>query len=319
MTDGAPAAEVDINGALVEQLLKSQAPQFSGQPITLIGEGWDNSLYRLGDSWLTRLPRRSVAVPLLENEQRVLKTLAKRLPVAVPAPVFCGQPSNDFPWPWSITPYIDGTTLDLAPLRRKGVIQWVDFLLALHQPHCLDDGLEPPVNAHRGVPLYRRAQGLEQRMEQLRESGVTIDSRLVDLWQQALAAPDSRRKFWLHGDPHPRNALGTGGLLSAVIDWGDVTAGDPASDLASLWMVAHVRDDRRDAWARYLRCQNGNLEPSELGALYLRSMGWAVVYGCIHLATGLVNHPAHAVIGQRTLQNLADDVSAFGDLPPIYT
>jgi hypothetical protein len=37
-------------------------------------------------------------------------------------------------------------------------------------------------------------------------------------------------------------------------------------------------------------------------------MGWALVYGCTHLAAGLVDHPAHAAIGWSTLRTLQQDI-----------
>jgi aminoglycoside phosphotransferase (APT) family kinase protein len=42
---------------------------------------------------------------------------------------------------------------------------------------------------------------------------------------------------WLHGDLHPANILVDRGSISAVIDFGDITAGDPAADLAVAWML----------------------------------------------------------------------------------
>ena len=39
----------------------------------------------------------------------------------------------------------------------------------------------------------------------------------------------------LHGDLHPANVLVNDGQVSGVIDFGDITAGDPASDLSVAW------------------------------------------------------------------------------------
>jgi aminoglycoside phosphotransferase (APT) family kinase protein len=44
---------------------------------------------------------------------------------------------------------------------------------------------------------------------------------------------------------HPRNILVDRGRLSAVIDWGDVTRGDPATDLAAIWMLFPSRAHRQ--------------------------------------------------------------------------
>jgi aminoglycoside phosphotransferase (APT) family kinase protein len=36
----------------------------------------------------------------------------------------------------------------------------------------------------------------------------------------------------MHGDLHPANVLVNDGQVSGVIDFGDITAGDPAGDLS---------------------------------------------------------------------------------------
>ena len=44
--------------------------------------------------------------------------------------------------------------------------------------------------------------------------------------------------LWLHGDLHPANILvDATGHLRAVLDFGDLTAGDPATDLAVAWLA----------------------------------------------------------------------------------
>jgi aminoglycoside phosphotransferase (APT) family kinase protein len=50
----------------------------------------------------------------------------------------------------------------------------------------------------------------------------------------------------LHGDPHPLNLVVRDGQLAAVIDFGDLCAGDPASDLSAAWIV--IPTDARDAF-----------------------------------------------------------------------
>jgi aminoglycoside phosphotransferase (APT) family kinase protein len=57
-------------------------------------------------------------------------------------------------------------------------------------------------------------------------------------WASALAAPSwDGPPVWLHGDLHPASILVHHGRISAVIDFGDVTAGDPAAELAVAWML----------------------------------------------------------------------------------
>ena len=77
-----PAAEVEIDVALVRTLLREQHQDLASQPIVDAGEGWDNKLFRLGDNFVVRFPRRQVAAVLIEHEQRWLPVLAPHLPPA---------------------------------------------------------------------------------------------------------------------------------------------------------------------------------------------------------------------------------------------
>ena len=80
---GTPAAEIELDEAGLRNLLAAQHPDLADTELTLLGNGWDNRLFRVGDALLARLPRRASAVPLLRNEQRWLTPLAKRLPFQV--------------------------------------------------------------------------------------------------------------------------------------------------------------------------------------------------------------------------------------------
>ena len=84
--EGLPEAEVDIDPALIGALLEAQHADLARLPIVDVGSGWDNKLYRLGEDLAVRLPRRSAAACLIEQEQRWLPQLAPRLPLPVPVP-----------------------------------------------------------------------------------------------------------------------------------------------------------------------------------------------------------------------------------------
>jgi aminoglycoside phosphotransferase (APT) family kinase protein len=61
---------------------------------------------------------------------------------------------------------------------------------------------------------------------------------LFSTWAAGLAAtPWQGGPVWIHGDLHPGNLVAHGGTLTGIIDFGDVTAGDPAYDLAVAWLA----------------------------------------------------------------------------------
>ncbi len=225
-----PVAEIDIDEALVRSLLVEQQPALAALPTRMVANGWDNVVVRLGDEFMVRLPRREAAAQLILNEQRWLPTLAPSLPLPIPAPVFCGQPNANYPWAWSICPWLPGDdAADSPPTdQQAAALALAEFVVALHTPAPAD----APDNPYRGVHLRERAETVAQRAETLGRRDV------LQLWDDLRSTPAwSRPPVWLHGDLHPSNMLTHNGRLSAVIDFGDITSGDPATDLALAWMM----------------------------------------------------------------------------------
>jgi aminoglycoside phosphotransferase (APT) family kinase protein len=283
---------VVIDVALVAKLLTEQHPDLAHHPLRSIAAGWDNALFRLGDEWAVRLPRRALAAPLILHEQRWLPELAKRLPLPVPTPVRCGGPGRVYPWSWSIVPWLRGQPAADSPLNAGEAPRFGAFLRALHQPAPGD----APANPVRGVPLSHRAAAVEERMERLAARTDCISPAIRDIWRQALAAPLDRPPTWLHGDLHPRNVLGENGRITGVIDWGDLTAGDNATDLAAIWMVFPDLEARTAACAAY-----GELSEATIR----RAKGWALLFGVVFLDTGLIDNPGNAALGEQILRQLA--------------
>ena len=53
-----PDAEVEMNAALVAQLVESQHPDLISRSIQEVSSGFDNTIWRLGADLVVRLPRR---------------------------------------------------------------------------------------------------------------------------------------------------------------------------------------------------------------------------------------------------------------------
>lgn len=228
-----PSAERRLGSGQVRALLKDQAPLLASAPLKKVAEGWDNAIWRLGADLAVRLPRRAEAARLIGHENTALPMLAPRLArvgVLSPVPVVCGEPSGEFPWPWSIVPWLPGAPALAQPRDKRAA--WAPKLAraleALHRPAPTD----APVNPLRGVPLQARETSIRERLERHPEHAA-----LGEHWDAGLAVAPSRERVWIHGDLHPGNLLVHHGDLAAIIDFGDVTAGDAAYDLACGWML----------------------------------------------------------------------------------
>lgn len=282
-----PAAEFSITEALVCRLLGAQHPDLASLPVRYVASGWDSAVFRLGEQYAVRLPRRRMSATVVEHEIRWLPLLASRLPLPIPAPVRVGSPSDDFPWSWTVVPWLSGqTAFATPPVDPTAAAQALGrFVPALGQPAPSD----APINRFRGVPLADRHTRVVDRIrfaipERQR-------ARCLDLWDEGLAAPAwEGPAVWLHGDLHPANMIVRGGAISAVIDFGDLTSGDPAGDLSVAWMMFEAPD--RDVFrAAVGGCDDATWTRAKVNALAHAAM-------CLGASS---DDPVIAALGHRTL------------------
>jgi aminoglycoside phosphotransferase (APT) family kinase protein len=280
-------AGVSVDERVVRSLLAEQHPDLAGLPLARAAVGWDNELWRLGDALAVRLPHRELAAPLALKEQRWLPELAPRLPLPIPVPLRTGVASEQYPWPWSVVRWFAGTPADRSPVThvRDAAGRLGRFLRALHEPAPPD----APHNPFRAVPLADRADAFDERLSALADE---VDARAVRaVWDRALAAASAGPPRWAHGDLHPGNVLAYGGTIVAVVDWGDLTAGDPAVDLAAGWALLPL-----SAIPAFLDAYGGVDE-----ALHLRALGWAVYFGLVLLHISDDDRPTYAAVGHAAI------------------
>ena len=229
-----PDAEIEIDEPLIRHLLETQSPERARLSLGFLDLGWDNVLFRLGDDEIVRLPRRQLGANLVEHEQTWLHRLAPGLPLQIPTPRFHGRPTERYPWRWSICPWIEGAPASVAPPTDTvaGATALGEFIAALHRAAPSD----APRNPHRGHPLAERDEITRTRAAQLAD---LIDADVViAAWARASAStPWAGPPTWVHGDLHPGNLIVDDGRLVAVIDFGDLCSGDPATDLGVAWML----------------------------------------------------------------------------------
>jgi aminoglycoside phosphotransferase (APT) family kinase protein len=293
-----PAAEVELDEALVVALVGAQHPDLLG-PIQPVASGWDNAVFRLGERFSVRLPRRRLGAELIAHEQGWLPVLAPRLPLTVPEVLRRGVPGLGYPYEWSICRWVPGEPATCERIEDPAVAAEAlgGFLQALHQPAPPD----APRNPFRGVPLRDRAALFAAH---LAAAGDDVDAAAVlAVWEEASARPAwAAPAVWVHGDLHPANLVVDDGRLTGVVDFGDLSAGDPAVDLAVGWMLFSPRERAT------LRASAGGVDDDT----WARARGWALALGLVALAHS-ADDPSFRSFGRAVVEAVLDDASA---LPP---
>ena len=301
-----PTAEFAIHPALVRALLAAQAtqviPDASSLSLTKEAEGWDSEVWRLGRDHAVRLPRRELAAPLVRHEQQVLPGISERLAplgVRVPAPVVAGVPDCGYPWAWSVVPWIEGERgLDVARSERS---EWAETLAAALGALHVDAPADHPVNPVRGGALATRAGAFEDRLAALRDAGglePATAAKLEQIWQAGLsAAVWSRPPVWIHGDLHPGNLVSHAGTLAGIIDFGDVTGGDPAYDLAAAWLAFDA-----GGRARFIAATGARYDT----ATWRRARAWAAAV-VLMLLVHSDDNPDYAALGRDAAAEVIAD------------
>ncbi len=272
------ADEVATDAGLVRRLLAGQFPQWADLVVEPVpSAGTDNALYRLGDDLVVRMPRIGWATGQIDKERRWLPVLAPHLPLAIPEPLAVGEPAAGFPWRWSVYRWRDGENATLDRLADP-VAAARDLARFIHALQAVDATAGPrpePETFGRGVPLASRDAGTR---EAIAACDGLIDIRAATAaWEAALAAPEWRGPpVWLHGDLQSGNLLAMEGRLSAVIDFGALTVGDPACDLMVAWnlFTAKPRAAFREAIgvddATWARGRGWGLSPALVALPYYR-------------------------------------------------
>jgi aminoglycoside phosphotransferase (APT) family kinase protein len=231
------SAERTVDEPLVRRLL-AQFDELAAASLRPVSQGWDYSIWAVDERWAFRFPRREIVVRGMELEIAVVPKLEPLLPLGVPAAVFVGEPSDEFPWPFFGSRLLPGrelTELQLADEARSRVgLELAGFLRVLHD---IELDVELPPDANRRTDMLSRVPRTREQLAELERLGVWHRPAAVDsLLAEAEALPPSTVSTIAHGDLHVRQLLATEeGRLTAVLDWVDLCRTDPAIDLAMLW------------------------------------------------------------------------------------
>ncbi|HAT7004805.1 TPA: phosphotransferase [Legionella pneumophila] len=273
-----------IDEKLVCRLITSQFPHYSNLPVKPVAVGgWDNRTFHLGKDMLVRLPSAEQYELQVEKEQQWLPQLASLLPVPIPTPLAKGMPGEGYPWKWSIYRWLEGETIVSANLSNLNEIakDLATFLTAFHQ---IDSSGGPKPGMHsfyRGGDLKIYDPETRQAIDYLK--GKIDTDHATEIWETALNTSWQGTPVWVHGDISAGNLLVKNGKLCAVIDFGQLSVGDPACDLAITWTL--FAGDSRKIFREMLALDKGT---------WFRGQAWAL-WKALIVAAGIVNTNAMEV------------------------
>jgi len=291
--------EIPVDEGVARRLLAGQFPRWAGLPVRRVpSAGTSHALFRLGRDKSLRLPLYPGPDRQALLEAEWLPRLAPRLPLRLPVPLALGEPTPEYPWHWSVHSWIEGdsATRDRIGDMHEAARDLGRFVLAMGS---LDlPGGPSPCQSDRGCPLGPRDESVQEALRALTDE---IDTRRAGAaWERALAAdPWQGPPVWLHGDLHEGNLIARGGRLHAVIDWGCLAIGDPATDVMAAWtfLPAGERGTFRDIVA-----------PDD--QMWERGRGWALSMGLIALPYYLTSNPPFAALSRRIIEAVLEDTPA---------
>ena len=223
-----------VTAVQARALITAQMPDLAGLPLRRVGQsGTDNVLYRIGGAFVARFPRLPHAEAQIAVMARWLPTLAKALPVAVPLAERFGVAGNQYPFAWTVLPWLEGSVVQAKTRVPTGLDADLARLLCALQSCPIPPEAPNQTQVNR---LVLRLSGLEAQIAQM--AGETDPAALLRFLATARTLPGPvEPAVWLHGDLYGLNLLTQRGRLSAVIDWGSVGTGDAAVDLSCAWTL----------------------------------------------------------------------------------
>lgn len=257
---------MNIDAALAKKLIDKQFPKWSHLRVTQVEKsGWDNHTFHLGDKMSIRMPSDKAYAPQIIKEFKWLPVLANGLSIQITNPIALGDPSDIYPWHWSVNQWLEGNVA--SPANIANLNDFSESLAQfLNELHKIDATTGPQAGAHnfyRGGDLSNYDKEMQEALPKINEK----QNREIAtaLWIDALSSKWQAKPVWVHGDLATGNILVRDGKLHAIIDFGCMAVGDPACDLVLAWNF--FDKENREIFQKTVSIDT---------ATWIRAMGWTL-------------------------------------------
>ncbi|WP_171050930.1 phosphotransferase [Bacillus sp. BHET2] len=266
-------AEVAVTTRQAQRWIESQFPNLTPARVEIMDYGFDNTVMRVNDDWVFRFPRRNSAVKLLEVEGQLLPLLEEReLSLQIPIPAFYGKPSSQYKWPFLGYRFVEGTIPSRAHVvkRKESASVMARFLKKLHGTNVTEaKQCSVPFDELDRLHVTKRLPVLEKNIREVK--GLRLFHQMGKLERYLHQLPDkslSGKTTLVHGDLHFKNiVVNREGVLSGVLDWGDVHLGHRAVDFNLIFSFLDP-DGRRIFLNEYGEIHETELDYARFKAIY---------------------------------------------------
>jgi aminoglycoside phosphotransferase (APT) family kinase protein len=290
------AGRLAVSVSTVRALIDEQFPQWRNLQLRRVSaSGTVHEIFRLGDGLAARFRLEADDVELVWSEVRAeadaARELAGRTRFATPEPVVIGAPGRDYPMPWLVQTWLEGTVaIDADPSESDF------FATDLAELIC---GVRRIDTRGRRYSGYGRGGALADHDEWIqkcltRSEGLLDVEVLGRIWEGMRELPRGDSPDVMnHGDLLPGNLLVYEGRLTGVLDVGGLAPADPALDLVSAWhlLEAGPRQVMRG-------CLGAGDEEWERGKAWAFQQAMGAVWYYVD------SNPAFSQVGRRTLARI---------------
>lgn len=222
------------------RVVEAENPALTVHSTRFLGEGWNARAYLVNDELVFRFPKRPEHWEELDREITFLADAACKLPLPSPRYVQQLRHSAAVPYGYAVYGYLRGRAMyldNLTPRKRvEAAIALAGFLRALH-------GLEPSPELAARLPREDPRMIAEEYLVRAEREIAPKLSRtaaraLLQVFQTYLGEPENFlvTPTVLHADLSRDHLLIDHGAVSGIIDFGDVSWGDPDYDFMYLFV-----------------------------------------------------------------------------------
>lgn len=266
--------DIDKYTALIQQ----NFPHIALHNVRPITRGWDSFVLEVNNEFIFRFPMRDDVIPHFEYEQNLLSTLELSLSTPIPHFEMIGQGNADYPYTFVGYRKLHGVALENAEITQQQLTDLAPALATfLSELHSFPIAQAVQVGVQEHTPEQWRARYQERYEDLQKRVFPLLDDELCAkserLWRNFLDTPSlfTFQPVFIHCDLGCDHILcdPQRSVLTGVIDWGDMTIGDPAMDFVGL----HWRGER-DFVQAILKHYRGIIDPA-----FWQRMDFYLAYG----------------------------------------